>query len=96
MFAVAYKRGNLIAKEREDMKKQLRIVVAAVCAFAMVGAFALTGCSSNGGSTEQKNDSAAEQSADNNKEQVELQVFAANSLSKAMEEVQAAYIAERP
>ena len=54
------------------MKKQLRIVVAAVCAFAMVGAFALTGCSSNGGSTEQKNDSAAEQSADNNKEQVEL------------------------
>ena len=76
------------------MKKQLRIVVAAVCAFAMVGAFALTGCSSNGGSTEQKNDSAAEQSADNNKEQVELQVFAANSLSKAMEEVQAAYIAD--
>ena len=76
------------------MKKQLRIVVAAVCAFAMVGAFALTGCSSNGGSTEQKNDSATEQSADNNKEQVELQVFAANSLSKAMEEVQAAYIAD--
>ena len=76
------------------MKKQLRIVVAAVCAFAMVGAFALTGCSSNGGSTEQKSDSVAEQSADNNKEQVELQVFAANSLSKAMEEVQAAYIAD--
>ena len=67
------------------MKKQLRVVVAAVCAFAMVGAFALTGCSSNSGSTEQKNDSATEQSADNNKEQVELQVFAANSLSKAME-----------
>ena len=76
------------------MKKQLRIVVAAVCAFAMVGAFALIGCSSNGGSTEQKSDSVAEQSADNNKEQVELQVFAANSLSKAMEEVQAAYIAD--
>ena len=76
------------------MKKQLRVVVAAVCAFAMVGAFALTGCSSNSGSTEQKNDSATEQSADNNKEQVELQVFAANSLSKAMEEVQAAYIAD--
>ncbi len=76
------------------MKKQLRVVIAAVCAFAMVGAFALTGCSSNGGSTEQKNDSATEQSADNNKEQVELQVFAANSLSKAMEEVQAAYIAD--
>ena len=61
------------------MKKQLRVVVAAVCAFAMVGAFALAGCSSNSGSTEQKSDSATEQSADNNKEQVELQVFAANS-----------------
>ena len=76
------------------MKKQLRVVIASVCAFAMVGAFALTGCSSNSGSSEQKNDSATEQSADNNKEQVELQVFAANSLSKAMEEVQAAYIAD--
>lgn len=78
------------------MKKQLRIVVAAVCAFAMVGAFALTGCSSNNSSsTEQKPDTTqTEQSADNNKEQVELQVFAANSLSKAMEEVEAAYIAD--
>ncbi len=78
------------------MKKQLRIVVAAVCAFAMVGAFALTGCSSNNSSsTEQKSDATqTEQSADNNKEQVELQVFAANSLSKAMEEVEAAYIAD--
>ena len=78
------------------MKKQLRVVVAAVCAFAMVGAFALTGCSSNNSSsTEQKPDTTqTEQAADNNKEQVELQVFAANSLSKAMEEVEAAYIAD--
>lgn len=77
------------------MKKQLRVVIASVCAFAMVGAFALTGCSSNSSSTEQKSDSAAtEQSADNNKEQVELQIFAANSLSKAMEEVEAAYVAD--
>lgn len=78
------------------MKKQLRIVVAAVCAFAMVGAFALTGCSSNNSSsTEQKPDTTqTEQAADNSKEQVELQVFAANSLSKAMEEVEAAYIAD--
>ena len=78
------------------MKKQLRIVVVAVCAFAMVGAFALTGCSSNNSSsTEQKPDTTqTEQAADNNKEQVELQVFAANSLSKAMEEVEAAYIAD--
>ena len=83
-------------QEGEAMKKQLRIVVAAVCAFAMVGAFALTGCSSNSSSsTEQKPDTTqTEQAADNNKEQVELQVFAANSLSKAMEEVEAAYIAD--
>ena len=62
------------------------------------GAFALTGCSSNNSSsTEQKSDATqTEQAADNNKEQVELQVFAANSLSKAMEEVEAAYIADRP
>lgn len=78
------------------MKKQLRVVIASVCAFAMVGAFALTGCSSNNSSsTEQKSDTTqTEQAADNNKEQVELQVFAANSLSKAMEEVEAAYIAD--
>lgn len=77
------------------MKKQLRVVIASVCAFAMVGAFTLTGCSSNSSSTEQKSDSTkTEQAADNNKEQVELQVFAANSLSKAMEEVEAAYIAD--
>ena len=78
------------------MKKQLRVVIASVCAFAMVGAFALTGCSSNNSSsTEQKPDATqTEQAADNNKEQVELQVFAANSLSKAMEEVEAAYIAD--
>ena len=78
------------------MKKQLRVVIASVCAFAMAGAFALTGCSSNNSSsTEQKSDTTqTEQAADNNKEQVELQVFAANSLSKAMEEVEAAYIAD--
>lgn len=78
------------------MKKQLRVVIASVCAFAMVGAFALTGCSSNNSSsTEQKPDATqTEQAAGNNKEQVELQVFAANSLSKAMEEVEAAYIAD--
>lgn len=78
------------------MKKQLRVVIASVCAFAMAGAFALTGCSSNNSSsTEQKPDTTqTEQAADNNKEQVELQVFAANSLSKAMEEVEAAYIAD--
>ncbi len=74
------------------MKKQLRVVIAAVCAFAMVGAFALSGCSSNSSSETKSTDTKQEQTADNSKEAVELQVFAANSLSKAMEEVQQAYI----
>ena len=75
------------------MKKQLRVVIAAVCAFAMVGSFALTGCSSSS-SDSKSTDTKQEQKAEETKDAVELQVFAANSLSKAMEEVQAAYIAD--
>ena len=73
------------------MKKQVRLALSAVLALSLVGAFALFGCSSN--TTEQKKseDSAkTEQTA----EPVELQIFAANSLSKAMEDIQAAYIAD--
>ena len=72
------------------MKKRFRIVVAAVCAFAMVGAFALVGCSS--GSSEQKSEEPQKTESQASGDAVELQVFAANSLSKAMEEVQKAYI----
>ncbi len=75
------------------MKKQLRVVLAAVCAFAMVGSFALTGCSSSS-SDSKSTDTKQEQTAEQTKDAVELQIFAANSLSKAMEEVQAAYIAD--
>lgn len=50
---------------------------------------AMVGCSS-----EQKSEEATDEKAatETTAEPVELQVFAANSLSKAMEEVQAAYI----
>ncbi len=75
------------------MKKQLRVVIAAVCAFAMVGSFALTGCSSSS-SDSKSTDTKQEQTTEQTKDAVELQIFAANSLSKAMEEVQAAYIAD--
>ena len=75
------------------MKKQLRVVIAAVCAFAMVGSFALTGCSSSS-SDSKSTDTKQEQKAEETKDAVELQVFAANSLSKAMEEVEQAYIAD--
>lgn len=66
------------------MKKHTRIVMAAVLALSLVGAFAMFGCSS---SSQQ-----AEQPAQQEQESVELQIFAANSLSKAMEEVQALYM----
>ncbi|MBU5405056.1 extracellular solute-binding protein [Paraeggerthella hongkongensis] len=71
------------------MKKHTRIMLAAACAFAMVGAFALFGCSSEPKAEEPQN--AENQSNAESHEAVELQIFAANSLSKAMEEVQALY-----
>lgn len=75
------------------MKKHIRTVLAAVCAFAMVGAFALVGCSTG---TDQKasEQQTEEQSAPKTEqhEAVELQLFAANSLSKAMDAVQELYV----
>lgn len=71
------------------MKKQIRIAMAAACALAVVGAFALLGCS-NGSEqkTEQQNPEPAKTEQ---KEAVELQLFAANSLSKGMDAVQQLY-----
>src|SRR5699024_7631108 len=57
------------------------------------GAFALAGCSSTEQAAEEQQQPAQEQQSEP-QEAVELQVFAANSLSKAMEEIQAAYIAD--
>ena len=74
------------------MKKQFRAAIACICTFALVGSFALAGCSSNNSSTEQKSSDTKTEQASQTAEKVELQVFAANSLSKAMEEVQKAYI----
>ena len=74
------------------MRKRIRVVLASVCAFALVGAFALAGCSSN---TEQQagetQKPAEEQAKSESHEAVELQLFAANSLSKAMDAVQELY-----
>lgn len=66
--------------------KRLSILALAAALAAMV---AMVGCSS-----EQKSEGANDEKAatETTAEPVELQVFAANSLSKAMEEVQAAYI----
>ena len=68
--------------------KKLSILALAAALAAMV---AMVGCSS-----EQKSEEATDEKAatETTAEPVELQVFAANSLSKAMEEVQAAYIGD--
>lgn len=73
------------------MKKRTRKFAAAALAVSLVGVFALFGCS--GGSAASSASSSASSSAAS-AEPVELQVFAANSLSKAMEDIQAAYIAD--
>lgn len=66
--------------------KKLSILALAAALAAMV---VMAGCSSEQKSEEVTDEKATAETA---AEPVELQVFAANSLSKAMEEVQAAYI----
>lgn len=66
--------------------KKLSILALAAALAAMV---AMVGCSSEQKSEETTDEKTATETT---AEPVELQVFAANSLSKAMEEVQAAYI----
>ena len=74
------------------MKKPIRIMLAAACAFAMVSAFALFGCSAPAEQKADEPQQQAEPQADTEKhEAVELQLFAANSLSKAMDAVQQLY-----
>lgn len=68
------------------MKKRFSKLVAAALSLSLVAAFALVGCSQ---SSEPANNSSQPAQSD-----VELQIFAANSLSKAMEEVQALYTQE--
>lgn len=75
------------------MKNRVRFVLAAVCAFALVGALAAFGCSSN---TQAEQPQAEEQTSSNDADAVQLQIFAANSLSEAMEEVQALYTEQNP
>lgn len=74
------------------MKAVFKKTLAAVTALSLVGAFALTGCS--GASQNSAASSASGSSSEVVQSDVELQIFAANSLSKAMEEVQALYTQE--
>lgn len=89
------------------MKKRMHVVVAAAFAAALVAAFALVGCSSGSGSAASSaaasssaasasTASASASSAAASGEKVELQIFAANSLTKAMAEAQELYTKQNP
>ncbi|WP_139653631.1 molybdate ABC transporter substrate-binding protein [Raoultibacter phocaeensis] len=74
------------------MKKHVRIMLVAVLSFALVGAFALAGCSSQPAEEPKQEENTQAPETEPAQEPVELQIFAANSLSKAMEEVQSLYM----
>ena len=65
------------------MKKHYQALMAVVCALALAGAFALVGCSSGSSSST----STTKESEPVAAESVELQVFAANSLEKALPDI---------
>ena len=87
------------------MKKRMHIVVATAFAMALVAAFALVGCSSGSNSASASATSASASSASASAaastsaasaEPVELQIFAANSLTKALAEAQELYTTQNP
>lgn len=69
------------------MKKYARIMMVAVLSLSLVGAFALTGC----GKPAAEEQKPAETPKTETHEPITMQVFAANSLSKAMDAVQTLY-----
>ena len=74
-------------------QKRLARLVAVCACLALAGALALTGCASNA-QTSSSSTSSSSSSATDAHEPVTLQIFAANSLSKAMAEAQDAYTAD--
>lgn len=71
------------------MNKRFRAIVAGAVAVALVGALGMFGCSNSAPA----NNTAANTTT---QDKVELQVFAANSLTKALAEVQALYTEQNP
>lgn len=86
------------------MKKRSRMLFAAIACGALIAAFAMFGCSSSSSSSSTDSEATsdtAEQTeeataSEDTGDAVELQIFAANSLSKAMEEAQEAYTEANP
>lgn len=81
--------------EKVKHTNKIRAAIAGIAVFALVAALGLVGCSSGSSNS---NNSNANANANTNKstEKVELQIFAANSLSKALEEVQTLYTEKNP
>lgn len=69
---------------------------AVVATVAVVAALGLFGCSSSDASTEQADDTATGANETSSDEPVELQIFAANSLTKAMAEAEELYTQQNP
>ena len=83
------------------MKNRIKLIVAAMCAVALVAAFALVGCSSgnsssSASSSSSSSSSTSSSSSSSSAKAVELQIFAANSLTKAMAEAQELYTKQNP
>ncbi len=73
------------------MKESARRMLALALTGALASSFALLGCTANTTST-----TSASSSSSADAQPVELQLFAANSLSKAMDEAQALYTSQNP
>ena len=76
------------------MEKITRIAAAAVATLALASGLMLAGCSSSSSSASAS--ASASASTSTSKEAVQLQIFAANSLQKALPEVQALYTKANP
>ena len=79
------------------MKFQPRRWLTALLVTSLVGAFGLFGCASNAATSESSSStSSASATSSSSAEKVELQIFAANSLEKALNDVQDLYTKENP
>lgn len=76
----------------------LKVLVVSMLALAMAAMFALVGCgnSSSSSSSDSSTSTDSSTAADTTAEPVTIQIFAANSLEKALPEVQALYTAKNP
>lgn len=76
-----------------DRRKFARLFVSGLMACALVGSFGLVGCTQT---EEEPTDQSSTDTTEPTTTSVELSIFAANSLEKALPEVQALYTAANP